>query len=63
MLWLRLALALVSLGMLMDTTILLTIVAAKPSAPGWVVFPLLFVLSLFTAAVVSINVMFNRRIW
>jgi hypothetical protein len=59
----RLALALVSLGMLMGTTILLTIVAAKASAPSWMVFPLLFVLTLFAAAVVSINVVFNRRIW
>ncbi len=31
----RLALALVSLGMLMGTTILLTILAGAPSAPGW----------------------------
>jgi len=59
----RLALALVSLGMLMGTTILLTIVAAKVSAPSWMVFPLLFVLTLFAAAVVSINVVFNHRIW
>jgi hypothetical protein len=59
----RLALALVSLGMLMGTTILLTILATKTSAPGWVVFPFLFVLTLFTAAVVSINVVFNRRVW
>jgi hypothetical protein len=59
----RLALALVSLGMLMGTTILLTIVAAKASAPSWMVFPLIFVLTLFAAAVVSINVVFNHRIW
>lgn len=59
----RLALALVSLGMLMGTTILLTILATKTSAPGWVAFPFLFVLTLFTAAVVSINVVFNRRVW
>jgi hypothetical protein len=58
----RLALALVSLGMLMGMTILLTIVAAKASAPGWVAFPLLFVLTLFAGATVSINVVFNRRI-
>lgn len=59
----RLALALVSLGMLMGTTILLTIVAARVSASSWVAFPFLFVLTLFAAAVVSINVVFNRRIW
>ncbi len=57
----RLALALVSLGMLMGTTILLTILVGAPSAPGWMAFSLLFVLTLFTAAVVSINVVFNRR--
>ena len=59
----RLVLALVSLGMLMGMTILLTIMAAKTSTPGWVAFLLLFVLTLFTAAAVSINVVFNRRTW
>ncbi|HAE81984.1 MAG TPA: hypothetical protein DDW33_14110 [Ktedonobacter sp.] len=58
----RLTLALVSLGMLMGTTILLTIVAAKTGAPGWVAFPFLFVLTVFTAAVVSINVVFNHGV-
>lgn len=57
----RLALALVSLGMLMGMSTLLTIMATTRSAPGWVVFPFLFVLTLFTAAVVSINVAFSRR--
>jgi hypothetical protein len=59
----RLTLALVSLGMLMGMSTLLTILATARSAPGWVVFPFLFVLTLFTAAVVSINVVFNRRVW
>jgi hypothetical protein len=59
----RLALALVSLGMLMGMTILLTILAGAPSAPSWAVFSLLFVLTLFAAAAVSINVVFNRRVW
>jgi hypothetical protein len=59
----RLALALVSLGMLMGMTILLTIIAAKTSTPGSLAFPLLFVLTLFTTAAVSINVVFSRRIW
>ena len=59
----RLALALVSLGMLMGTTILLTIVATRTSAPNWMAFPFLFVLAVFTAAVVSINVVFNRKAW
>lgn len=59
----RLALALVSLGMLMGMTILLTILAGAPSAPSWAVLSLLFVLTLFSAAAVSINVVFNHRAW
>jgi hypothetical protein len=59
----RLALALVSLGMLMGMTILLTILVAKTSTPGSLAFPLLFVLTLFTTAAVSINVVFSRRGW
>ncbi len=59
----RLALALVSLGMLMGLTILLTIMAVKTSAPSSLTFPLLFVLTLFTVAAVSINVVFSRRVW
>lgn len=57
----RLTLALVSLGMLMGMTTLLTILATARSAPGWEVFPFLFVLTLFTSAVVSINVAFSRK--
>src|SRR5258708_37547721 len=57
----RLALALVSLGMLMGMTILLTIVATATSAPGWVAFPFPFWLTLFTTATVRITVVFNRR--
>jgi hypothetical protein len=52
----RLVLALVSLGMLMGMTTLLTIMAVKAG-----IFPFLFVLTLFTAAVVSINVVFHQR--
>ena len=52
----RLVLALVSLGMLMGMTTLLTIIAVKTG-----IFPFLFVLALFTAAVVSINVVFQHR--
>ena len=59
----RFVLALVSLGMLMGMTMLLTILATARSAPAWEVFPFLFVFSLFTAAVVSINVAFSRRVW
>jgi hypothetical protein len=59
----RFVLALVSLGMLMGMTTLLTILATARSAPGWEVLPFLFVLTLFTAAVVSINVAFSHRVW
>src|SRR5438552_1804494 len=59
----RLALALVSLGMLMGMSTLLTILATATRSPGWVAVPLLVVLTLFTVAVVSINVVFHRRSW
>jgi hypothetical protein len=59
----RFALALISLGMLMGMSTLLTILATSTKSPGWVAVPLLFVLTLFTVAVVSINVVFNRRSW
>jgi hypothetical protein len=59
----RLALALVSLGMLMGMSTLLTILATARSTPGWMAFSFLFVLTLFTAAVVSINIVFHRRAW
>ncbi|HLX56946.1 MAG TPA: hypothetical protein VKR83_07980 [Ktedonobacteraceae bacterium] len=59
----RFVLALISLGMLMGMTTLLTILATARRAPGWEVFPFLFVLTLFTAAVVTINVAFSRRVW
>lgn len=57
---LRLTLALISLGMLMGMSTLLTLLAIR--SPGWVAVLLLFVLTLFTSAVVSINVLFHRRI-
>jgi hypothetical protein len=59
----RLTVALVSLGMLMGMSTLLTILATATRSPGWVAVPLLFVLTLFTVAVVSINVVFHRRSW
>jgi hypothetical protein len=57
----RLVLALISLGMLMGMSTLLTILTTR--SPGWVAVLLLFVLTLFTAAVVSINVVFSQRRW
>ena len=59
----RFVLALISLGMLMGMSTLLAILATATRSPGWVAVPLLFVLTLFTVAVVSINVVFHRRSW
>jgi hypothetical protein len=59
----RLVLALISLGMLMGMSTLLAILATARSTPGWMAFSFLFVFTLFTAAVVSINVVFHRGVW
>jgi hypothetical protein len=59
----RFVLALISLGMLMGMSTLLAILATARSTPGWMAFSFLFVLTLFTAAVVSINVVFHRGVW
>jgi hypothetical protein len=58
----RLVLALVSLGMLMGMSTLLAILATTRSTPGWMAFSLLFVLTLFTVAVVSVNAVFHRGV-
>lgn len=58
----RFALALISLGMLMGMSTLLAILAIARNTPGWMAFSLLFVLTLFTSAVVSINVVFHRGV-
>ena len=57
----RLALAIVSLGMIMAMTFGLTGIAVATHADGWIVFPILFILVLFTAAAVIINIVFNRK--
>lgn len=57
----RLTLAIVSLVMIMIMTFGLVGIAVATQAAGWVVFPILFVLALFTAAVVIINIVFNRK--
>ena len=57
----RLALAIVSLAMIMIMTFGLTGIAVATHADRWVVLPILFILVLFTAAAVIINIVFNRK--
>lgn len=57
----RLALAIVSLAMIMILTFGLVGIAVVAQASGWVVLPILFILVLFTTAAVAINIVFNRR--
>jgi hypothetical protein len=57
----RLALAIVSLAMIMIMTFGLIGIAVATHADGWVALPILFVLVLFTAAAVIINIVFNRK--
>ncbi|HLZ61277.1 MAG TPA: hypothetical protein VKR06_30370 [Ktedonosporobacter sp.] len=57
----RLALAIVSLGMLLFLIFGLVVLAIVTSAPSWAVFPIVFVITLFTSAAVLINIAFNRR--
>jgi len=57
----RLALAIVSLGMLMIMTFGLIAFAAALHAPGWAIIPILFIMVLFASTAVIINVVFNRR--
>ena len=57
----RLILAIVSLVIVMLLTFGLVAIAVATHAATWVVFLMLFVLVLFTAAVVIINIAFNRK--
>ena len=57
----RLALAIVSLGMLMIMTFGLIGIAVATQAPAWAIAPILFILVLFASAAVIINIVFNRR--
>ena len=58
----RLALALVSLGMLMGMTFGLVSIAVATNEASWLIFPVLLVLTVFSAAAVIINIVFNRAI-
>jgi hypothetical protein len=57
----RLALAIVSLAMLIFMTFALIGLAIATHAPDWAIFPILFILVLFYSAVVIINFVFNRK--
>ncbi len=57
----RLILAIASLLMIMVMTFGLIGVAIATQASTWVVFPIVFILMMFTTAVIIINVVFNRR--
>ena len=57
----RLTLAIVSLGMFLFLTFGLVGIAVASHPDGWVVFPILFILVLYTVAAVIINIVFNRK--
>src|SRR5712691_10331630 len=57
----RLALAIVSLAMLMAMTFGLIGILVATQAPPWVVLPVLFILVLFASAAVIINIVFNHK--
>ena len=58
----RLTLAIASLVMIMIMTFGLIGVSIARNADRWVVFPILFILVLFTTAAVIINIVFNRKV-
>lgn len=58
----RLALAIVSLCLLVFLIFGLVIFAAADNAPNWAVIPILFVIALFSVVVAIVNIVFNRRI-
>ena len=57
----RLALAIVSLSLLVFLIFGLIIFAAAASVPNWAVVPIVFIIVLFSAVVTIINMVFNRR--
>jgi hypothetical protein len=57
----RLALAIVSLVMFMILIFGLIGISVATQAPAWVVLPVLFILVLFSAVAVIINIVFNRK--
>ncbi|HEX6484324.1 MAG TPA: hypothetical protein VF043_36230 [Ktedonobacteraceae bacterium] len=57
----RLFLAIASLVMIMIMTFGLIGIAVSTHAAAWAIFPILFILVLFTSAAVIINIVFNRK--
>ena len=57
----RLALAIVSLVLFMVIIFGLVLIAVTSNAAPWVVFPILFILVLYSALAVIINIVFNRK--
>ena len=57
----RLALAIVSLVMFMIIIFGLVLIAVASNARPWVVLPILFILILYSALAVIINIVFNRK--
>lgn len=57
----RLALAIVSLSLLVFLIFGMIIFAAADNAPNWAVFPIVFIIFLFSVVATAINVVFNRR--
>lgn len=57
----RLVLAIVSLVMFLILTFGLIGIAVATHVPSWAVFPILFILVLFTALAITLNIVFNRK--
>ena len=57
----RLALAIVSLVMFLILIFGLVLVVVTSSPAGWVVLPILFILILYSALAIIINIVFNRN--
>ena len=57
----RLALAVVSLVLFMILIFGLVLIAVTSNAASWVVLPILFILILYSALAIIINIVFNRN--
>jgi hypothetical protein len=57
----RLALAIVSLVLFLILIFGLVLIAATSNADSWVVLPILFILILYSALAIIINIVFNRN--
>lgn len=59
----RLALAIVSLSLIVFLIFGLITLAIATNVPTWAVIPILFIITLFSAVTIVINIAFNHRIW